>query len=378
MTAAVALVALVAAAVVLTTGGGGLTAPVTTTWQAGHVFSARPAGSGPLARHGTWALMDDALSGTWQQNVAGPPPGYFTCPDASTCFALSGSYASDQASSATSVSLYASTDFGTTWSTYALPSGFLSTSPLACSGATDCAAGGTYDSQPVLVTTNDGGHSFTIDPLPAGVGVIYSLSCPSAESCRGLVAAHTDSNQTPIDATFLSTNDGGVQFQDSVIVAGDSMEELACPSVSSCTLIGVSDSSRTGDAMSGVTAVTDDGGQTWSTGAFPLGFGIDYLSGISCADAQHCSVTGLIAMPIANPPECSSITASSPKPTSSTPPPQSPAVRAVANEEYRDAMAAFKGTIGKIVTCSIGGDGETDISDVASTSDGGLTWTPEQ
>ena len=64
--------------------------------------------------------MDDNVSGTWQQNDQGPPPGYLTCPDASTCFDMSGSYASDSASAATSESVYSSNDFGSTWTVYPL------------------------------------------------------------------------------------------------------------------------------------------------------------------------------------------------------------------------------------------------------------------
>ena len=367
-----------AAAVTLLSTGGGLTSPITSAWQSGNSMSIGSGGSTSHLRHGTWVLMDDVLSGTWQQNVSGPPPGYFTCPDSSTCFAMSGNYASDQASAATSESLYASTDFGSTWIDYPMPSGFLSTSSLVCSDATNCAAGGTFKSQPVLVTTSDGGHSYAINPLPVGVGTIYSLSCPSTQYCVGLVAKNADSNLAPTDATLLTTNDGGVHFSNGSIIAGDSMMQIVCTSDKACTTIGVSDSQGFNDGTAGVSATTTDGGQTWSAGLFPVGFGVNYLSQISCGDTEHCSVIGSIEMPFANPPACATIKPSPPKSSQTTPPVQSSAVAAISKLEFGYAMDAYRSAVSNSFSCESGGNGETTISDIASTVDGGRTWTPEQ
>ena len=351
---------------------GHLTTPITSTWSAGHAFRTS-AGATITPRRGTWTLMDDAVSGTWQQNDQGPPPGYLTCPDASTCFDMSGTYASDSAFAATSESIYASNDFGSTWTVYPMPGGFVATTPLVCTDDTNCAAGGTYNSQSVLVTTSDSGHTFSVDPLPPSVGTIYSLACPSTSSCRALVATHDDTNSVPIDATFLSTNDDGRHFVDQPIVSGDSMQQIACSTNSSCTVIGSRDAGAD-EWTSGVAAVTNDGGQSWSAGAFPAGFGIDFSPEISCADALDCSVLGTIEMTVANSPVCGPATSSGP----TTLPDQSPAVRTIANLEYGYAVAALKGNLGDVVACQTGGNGEVVISDIASTSDGGLTWTPEQ
>ena len=269
MASFVTAIVVVVAAVIVTSGGGGLTSPITTSWQAGHALTAGTGTSTGHSGHGTWALMDDELSGTWQQNVAGPPPGYLTCPDSSTCFVMSGTYASDASSAPTADSLYSSTDFGSTWTDYPMPSGFVSTSPLACSDATDCAAAGNYNAQPVLITTSDGGHSFVVDPLPSGVGSLYSLSCPAAQYCAGLAATTADQNNQPKDATFLTTSDGGVQFSDAQIVAGDSMYDVVCSTVEDCTTVGVNDATESNPWTSGVSAITTDGGQSWTAASSP-------------------------------------------------------------------------------------------------------------
>ena len=352
--------------------------PITTPWRAASPLFVAGRGGTDHHKSGTWTLVDDVLSGRWGQSASGPPPGFLACPSASTCYVMSGHYASPDANAPLlSESLYVSTDVGSTWSVLPLPAGFDPTSPIACSGATDCAAGGTYQGKPVLVATRNGGHSFVITPLPAADGNLYSLSCPSASFCAGLVAQSADATSTPTDATFLSTSDGGSTFFDAPILARDSMQSLTCSSSLDCTAVGTSDALRN-DLTAGVVARTTDGGHTWVAGALPAGFGIDYLSQLSCADALHCSVTGTIAITVANSPQCASIPKSQSGMTGTTTTPtttvQSPAVQSISQVESRAAAEAAQSTTNSF-TCNPGD--QSIISDVASTDDGGLTWTPD-
>ena len=329
-------------------------------------------------RTGAWKLADDVLSGTWQQNTkGGPPPGVLSCPSTSACYTMSGQYASpNEGAPLLSASLYASTDAGVTWSAYPMPQGFAPTSPLACSETSSCAAGGTDNGQPVLVSTTDGGHSFAIDPLPAGVGHLDTLSCPSTDFCAGLAASSEYLQIGATDATFLSTSDGGKTFTDSPIIAGDSMQSLACSSSVDCSAVGWNDALGQHDLTAGVSARTTDGGQTWAAGTLPAGLGITYLSQLSCADALHCSVTGSIAIAVQNPPECAKLpqrAGGTTFPTSV----QSAAVQAISQVESRMATkAALKeAESGKGFSCNP--NGQSLVGDIASTADGGLSWTPD-
>ncbi|MHB1775482.1 MAG: beta propeller repeat protein [Acidimicrobiales bacterium] len=366
-----------------TTGLGG-SQVVTTGWQPGRAF---PGVAPDVHRHGRWRLVDDVLSGTWHQDSSGPPPGSLSCPTSRDCYVMSGRYPNAHAGAPLlSVSLYASSDTGASWSVLALPSGFAPTGPLSCGGATDCAAGGTYRGRPVLLTTTDSGHTVTLHPLPAGVGRLADLSCPTATFCGGLASATAlpgVPTRLPRDATFLSTGDGGASFSDRPILPGGSMEALDCSSPTDCTAIGISDTANPA-AASGVVARTTDGGADWTAGSIPAGVGVSDLSALSCADAEHCSMIGSISIALPNPPECASLPGGvrTARPAGVPPAPVSPAVQAVAEAESRLAQrvqaAALAGAghnSGVSFSCSP--DGTTTVADVLSTTDGGLHWTPE-
>jgi hypothetical protein len=349
------------------TGGGGGGAP-----------KAPPTAVGPQT--GTWRLADDVLSGTWQQNTTGGPPrGVLSCPGPSTCYAMSGHYDSpDAGAPLLSESLYVSTDAGVTWSAFQLPQGFAPTSPLACGGTSVCAAGGTDNGHSVLVTTTDGGHSFAVANLPANVGHLDTLSCPSATFCAGLAASSEYLQIGTTSATFLSTSDGGKSFSDAPIVAGNSMDSLTCSSSRQCTAVGWSNRQGPNDLTAGVAARTTDGGRTWQSGTLPVGFGISYLSPLSCADALHCSVAGLIGITVKNPPQCASLPQHGATGTATPVGAQSPAVRAIAQAESEIATAAaLKAAASPNAGFSCNGDGQTLVSDIASTTDGGASWTPD-
>ncbi len=377
--AAAAVVVLLAAlaGVGVIGGNGALSRPFTTAWRRARLF-VHASSRASSARHGTWRLVDALLTGTWQQNDYGPPPGLFSCSPDGTCYVLAGKYPSAMAGAPLlSETLYVTTDEGATWSALPLPSGLVPRTPLECSGPQWCATGGTYDGQPVLAATTDGGHSFTIDPLPTSAGTLRTLSCPATMVCEGLAATSTQGT-TPVDATLLATDDGGGTFKDEQILTGDSMVALACTSPTDCTVVGMTDASM-GDVVvtAGVSAVTSNQGRTWAAGSFPTGFGIDRgLTSLSCPDAQHCFVTGYIPMQVHNPPQCS--TENIPKPHGATAAlpkmsAQAGAISTRATEILEKEVA--QQTTRQFYTCP--GYTMTDVSDVASSSNGGLTWTLE-
>lgn len=374
----ICVVGIIAGALVLV-GGGTASRTPTTGAHAGQLEPQVAKGANSHVQTGTWKLMDDALSGTWQQTTTGgPPPGFLSCPSPSTCYAMSGQYASPMAGSPLlSESLYLSTNEGASWTPLPMPQGFDPTSPLSCSGVSDCAAGGTDNGQSVFVATTDGGRSFAVTPLPTGLGHLDKLSCPSDGYSAGLAADSKFLGDGTTDATFLSTSDGGRTFNDSSIIAGDSMESLACSSSKDCTAVGTSDVGSSNQTGAGVAARTTDGGRSWTVGAIPAGFGISGSSPVACADALHCSVIGLINIAVQNPPQCASLPpfdqhAASTTTTSTSAP--EPGVQRVAQIAAAAANSVNQGNSNSF-SCS--SSGSTLVSDIASTTDGGLSWSPD-
>jgi hypothetical protein len=368
-------VALVAGVLVAALGGNsGLTGPVTTQWRAAHAL---PASQAHLhAATGTWVLADYITSEGWQQNTSGPEPGNLTCPTSLTCY-VTGDNATSSSGPAQYDSFYVSHDGALSWSVLPVPTGVDFTTPLSCADVDHCAAGATDNAQPVFITTGDGGHSFTIDPLPSSAGGIYSLECPTQDFCAALAATSSQPDGVPENATFLSTSTNGASFSDASLPVGESMVSLACPTALNCVTVGTSDATDDSGLVTGVVASTNDAGQKWTSGTLPAGFGvIDYLSRISCADALHCSVLGNIAVSVAPSPECATVDPQ--RPTTSTTLPMSTPSAAVSAIERQEALYAIEANVIEAkdgsVTC---GDGPMIVSDIASTSDGGLTWTPE-
>ena len=370
----------VAAAIVLVVGllavgGNGSDGHTGVSSQAGHRLGGSQAAN---LKTGTWRILDASVKGVWQQNTSGPPVGFLTCPTTSICYQMSGRYPSAMAGAPLlSVSLYASHDAGTTWTAFPMPSGFAPTSPVSCGGPMSCAAGGNYGGHSVFVSTHDGGHTFSISPVPQIFGSFVTIECTAVDTCSGLaasrlyVAGHSG-------ATFLSTTDGGATFTDTSIIPGDSMESLSCSSKLDCTAVGTNDAIGVNDWTAGVAARTTDGGRTWTPGSLPAGFGISQNSELSCADALHCSVIGNISITVANPPQCSSMpTFGGTTTTTTQPSPPSEAVQVIAQAQSRIASAANEQTATSGMGFSCNPGGSTPSSDIASTVDGGLTWTPD-
>lgn len=373
--AAVVVVLAVLGGVGVFGGGSGLTRPFTTRWHQAHALHAGRSAHGV----GTWRLVDDLLTGTWQQNDYGPPPGYLSCATPGRCYVMAGQYPSAMAGAPLlSESLYVTTDQGADWTVLPMPSGFDPSTALACAGATWCAAGGTYQGQAVLLTTANGGHSFKVTPLPGSVGTLHALTCPAIGVCDGLVASSTGSITGPLDATFLAVTGSGAAFSDRPILSGDSMVALACTSPQQCTVVGETDSTENTIIPSGVAAFTSDAGATWTPGNVPRGFGIQgMLSTLACTDATHCVVTGRVA--IKNATQCPATT---PGMKTATGPPlasiaMAPAVRTISQTESQIAATWARKTqgFGGASGCSSGA--VTEVSVVATSSDGGRSWTPE-
>ena len=298
---AVAIVAAVAALIAgVTQRPPSLRGPLTTSWQ-----PARPLpGSTHTARapSGTWRLMSYLMARGWQENTAGPEPGWLTCPTAATCYVV-GDNSTSPIGPADMSSFYVSTDGAQTWSVLPVPAGVTFTSALSCASATDCAAGGLYyGHQPVYLTTASGGRSWTVRPLPSAVGQIISLNCVPGRTCRGLASASGTAMSPGFlmlisGIHFVVTSDGGRRFTVVPFPKSESIQSVTCPTASHCVAVGLHSDfdPRTGpDLGHGVLLTSDDGGVTWRQRAWPNDYGPGVFPGVTCVDARHCAMIGFV------------------------------------------------------------------------------------
>ena len=297
-----AVVVAVAAALIASViqGPPALTGRLTTSWEPARPL---PGGAHPArVPSGTWQLTSYLVARGWQENTAGPEPGWLTCPTAATCY-VEGDNSTSPSGPADMNSFYVSTDGAQTWSVLPVPDGVTFTSALSCASATDCAAGGLYyGHQPVYLTTASGGHSWTVSPLSAGVGQIHSLDCVTATTCRGLASA-SGKPMSPgfqmliSDMHFVVTSDGGRRFTVVPFPNGESIQSVTCPTASHCVAVGLHskvDSRNGPDLGHGVLLTSDDGGVTWRQRAWPNGYGPGAFPDVTCVDASHCAMIGFV------------------------------------------------------------------------------------
>jgi len=283
---------------VVRSGPPPLTRPLTTAWQPARQLPASPAA--PSARIDSWRLASYLVSAGWQENSAGPEPGYLTCPTTEICY-VEGDNSSSASGPADMDSFYVSYDDAASWSVLPLPGGITFTSALSCGSAAACAAGALYNGQPVFITTADGGHSWTVDPLPADDGQIFKLSCPSATTCQGLASAQGKSIAPGFSGLMASvrvvgTTDGGRHFTAVRFASGHSLQDISCPTTAYCVAVGVYDESvRSRSAlMNGFVMISRDGGATWRWGTLPAGLSPGPFPEVSCLSTARCWMIGYV------------------------------------------------------------------------------------
>ena len=278
----------------LVLSGGHSPSPVT---KSGRTVATRSFGPvSPSAM--TWQLAGVVAGARWEQNSTGPPPGGLTCAAVSACYAIAGQYASPSGNAPLlGESFYASSDFGRTWSVFAMPKGFAQTSGLHCPSVQSCAVAGIENDKPVLVETNDGGQTWTTHAVD-GDGAIQLLDCSASSDCSGVIdpgQLEPDlyllrSNEAAAQEMIVSTTDGGATWSRNSFPTGHIVSALACPAAGHCLVIGTAYSATTAPSSTdtGFAMTTGDGGAHWQTGSLPAGTFTRGPAGISCADQHEC------------------------------------------------------------------------------------------
>ena len=251
-------------------------------------------------------LTTDDAGSTWAQ--ASVPDGAVVvtgveCAGAKDCTAI--------ASDGTTFWSAHSTDFGHTWEREGdLPPGFLDAGDLSCVAGAACLVTGftattAGHGQGAIAISTDGGVTWTAAAVPTGTGLLQGAACATISSCLAVgTTSTTVSAPIPAQGALLTTDDGGHTW---TRAAGaepiDDIFGIDCPSRSICAMVGTN-WIGTPAVGTGAVAHSSNGGAHFTASATeytPLA-----LTGLSCPTTQRCVAVGgdtvaLIGLPHTTP-----------------------------------------------------------------------------
>ena len=171
---------------------------------------------------------------------------------------------------------------------------------LSCPEANHCVAvGGGPGQEPPsfaeVMTSSDGGWSWTEQPPPSGVLGLGAVDCPSVSRCYATGLALLPLKQQTIltneIAVVLESIDGGRLWRRVGAAPGlVDLNAISCPEVATCFAAGDTVTGEHGS--SDAVFVTTDGGARWHEEAVPAVQSGILLSTISCPSVSSCWVGG--------------------------------------------------------------------------------------
>lgn len=198
------------------------------------------------------------------------------CPNTSTCVAVG---ATNSGSAAISVS----NDGGDSWTSQPLSSTTPELDAVSCNSSTACVAVG----PDVALTTSDGGMQWTPATLPASDQTLLGVSCSGQGQC--IAVGVSPNHFGPFTGIIDTSLDGGTSWTLATLPSADipGLNDVACPTTNECVAVG--------DAI----LTSNDGGQTWSRQTVPNG--MDGVKSIACPSSNVCIAIGPNASGVSNP-----------------------------------------------------------------------------
>jgi hypothetical protein len=196
------------------------------------------------------------------------------CPAARRCWAVGSTFATSSAPAG--AALLSTSDGGATWTEQTAPATVGYLSAIACSSTRTCTAVGQVGLTGVgpgaIVTTADGGSTWTLDAVPTGTTDVTAVDCRPTGSCMalGVVSGRV---------TTLTPSPSGPWVAGGALPASASAATgLSCTDGTHCwaTAAQLVDVGH----VLGAIAATSDGGATWALEQVPVGTGA--LQGIAC------------------------------------------------------------------------------------------------
>ena len=237
-----------------------------------------------------------------------------------------------------------------TWTDQTSVPGQVAPLAISCPTSSDCIAVGAPGRSAGILATTDGGATWATQSIPPGVDYLDGVSCASASDC---VAVGGD-DDTGGAAAIVTTNGGATWFNVSEPQGFFFLDGISCATSSDCVAVGQAD----GESTSSPVVVSTDGGLNWEGVSVPAtGFGDSSatLSGVSCPSVTLCVAVGPAGT------------------FASTDGGHSWKSESDVGDEFGSVSC------GSATTCTAVGEGlfVGNGSTIASTTDGGVTWTQE-
>ena len=268
-----------------------ITCPTATTCYA--TGPSRPPSTGTTSTPPQYVVeVSHDGGGHWQQLLA--PAGApkligLHCLSADNCVAIGGTIGF----SAMTYSMVTTADGGQSWTTLPIPGTSVGGGLLSCATSSACVA--TYSvpgprgqgSEYVAYMTSDGGHDWSASAFPSTFSP-DALECSRGGQCiaggyKATLAQEKSGDLGPA-AIVYSTNGGASWTEVTVPSGGSNIDTLSCANANNCMAI------ETGASKSSV-LVSDDGGETWTASPSGMPAGVR-LNSVSCPTASDCWVSG--------------------------------------------------------------------------------------
>ncbi len=226
-------------------------------------------------------------------NLAPVPPGAadvtaVACTGPSRCLSLE----TDGTTEWTSVT----SNLGTSWVRGGdLPAGMISNA-LSCPTPSSCLAAGYTPDAPgkgagVVAKTPDAGSTWTAVSLPAGVGILRSIACAGASCLAAGTSSAATTGYVPGAGQLLTSSDGGATWSISTGWAPtEDAYGVACPNTEVCVVVGTNWVGKTQPIPRGGIVSTIDGGTEWRAAELryvPVG-----MFSVSCPVVDRCVAAG--------------------------------------------------------------------------------------
>lgn len=218
---------------------------------------------------------------TWHAAVSASPGVTTLACVARSSLCIAGGLAPDSNRGTAPRLLMRSEDAGRTWSVVdRLPRDVVALVDATCPSSRSCdvvASLGALD-RDELLTTSDGGASWSSHLMPKPIAFGGGLLCASSAVCMGW----SNGNSLAHTGTVVAlTKDGGVNWSSVTGLSDISILSATCNTGSTCELVG-------SDAVGVVVLGSSNGGESWRQQTLPAG--VLGITGMSCSSVTDCVI----------------------------------------------------------------------------------------